>query len=172
MDPRDKRGTRFGGSLGRFLGAGGSARGRGGAWSRLRCGWPALRWPLSGLTPRGTGSTTTTAAAAATAEPPAAAEPLATRTSLDPNDFLTCAREARLEWHVPGSLVADRDVVDFLLALHLAPAGGQETSVPAGGALAQLVGVRSPQVETLDSDFLVVGHAAKGSRRIVPTWWP
>jgi hypothetical protein len=130
------------------------------------------------LTPRRTGSTTASATAAAdatataTAHPPTTAEPLATRTSLDPNDLLTSAREARLEGYVAGSLVANRDVVDLVLALHLAPAGGKKTPVPARGALAQPVGVRNLQVEVLDADFLVIGHAAKGSRRIIPTSWP
>ncbi|MEW6058689.1 MAG: hypothetical protein AB1551_00850 [Actinomycetota bacterium] len=127
---------------------------------------------MSGLTPRRTGSTTAAATTAAAPEPPATTKALTSRTSLDPYDFLTGAREARLERNVPGPLVANRDVVDLLLALHLAPAFGQETPVPACGAPAQLVGVRDLEIQTLDEGFLVIRHAAKGSRQTVPTSWP
>jgi hypothetical protein len=69
---------------------------------------------------------------------------------------------------VPGSLVVNREVIDLLLTLRLAPADGQEAPVAAGGALSQLVGVWGLEVEMLDADFLVIGHAAKGSRRLAP----
>jgi hypothetical protein len=55
-------------------------------------------------------------------------------------------------------------VVDLLSALDLPPSVGEQAPVAAGRILPQLVRVRDLHVEALDADFLVVTHAAQGSR--------
>jgi hypothetical protein len=56
----------------------------------------------------------------------------------------------------------DRDVVDLLLALGLAPPSGQQVPVATGGRLPKSVGVRDLEIQALDPDFLVIAHGAPG----------
>src|SRR5687768_1110844 len=72
---------------------------------------------------------------------------------------LVRTREPEPERGRTHPLVADPQVIDLLPAFDLAPSGGQEVPVAAGGVLAKLVGVRDLHVETLHPNFLVVGHA-------------
>jgi hypothetical protein len=53
-------------------------------------------------------------------------------------------------------------VIELKLPFQLAPSGRQEMAMPAGGRLAQLVGVWDLHEQPLNPNFLVLSHGATG----------
>ena len=108
------------------------------------------------------------ASAARTAAAAAASAVPAARTTLEPELLLLGPGETSLQRGMAGALIPHADVIHLLGALDLAPAVGEEVAVAPRRALAQLVGVGDLQVEALDADLSVVGHAEKGTSGAFP----